>query len=662
MTSLLPAPADAAVLGQLLLMQNVLCGLPDERSIFGFIGRGLSLLPGVAGAAHEREVPPTTSDARQYALRGQTTEFGEIVIRLSDPARYAPYESYVTNFLSMVGLVLEERAQRAAIQRHQQELEQHVRSRTAQLLAEIGERRAVEAQLQQSRDMLALTLNSAPQAIYWKDAAGKYLGGNQTFAQLCGLDSPEQIAGKTDRDLPWREEDIAGYLSTDRQVLETGQAKRDLLEQVRGADGIVRWVETTKVPLRDCSGQPYAVLGVFEDVTERRVAEQERQSLQMQLAQAQKMESIGRLAGGVAHDFNNMLQAILGNASLALSYPGVSPQLREHLEEIRKAAERSAALTQQLLTFARKQSTTPRVLDLNAAVERTLKMLQRLITEEIHLQWEPGPALWPVKIDPNQVDQLLANLVVNARDAITGAGIIKIGTANLALQSDDPLRPRDIPAGDYVTLTVEDTGAGLSPAAQAHLFEPFFTTKPAGQGTGLGLATVYGIVRQNRGTIGVSTAPDLGTAFTVYLPRELAPAAMPERPPELRPARGTETVLLVEDEQQILTLTQMILQFEGYEVLAAAHPDDALAIAQRQTKVIHLLITDVIMPGMNGSDLYRRISEMKPDIRCLFISGFTADLLPKVPLPPDRCRFLAKPFTAEDLSRNVRAILDAGLA
>jgi signal transduction histidine kinase len=382
---------------------------------------------------------------------------------------------------------------------------------------------------------------------------------------------------------------------------------------------------------------------------EREKAHAEREKLQAQLTQAQKMESVGRLAGGVAHDFNNMLQAILGNAALALEdLPPGSPA-RESLEEIEKSAQRSADLTRQLLAFARKQTIAPRVLDLNETVAGMLKMLRRLIGEDIELAWRPGAKLWPVKMDPSQIDQVLANLCVNARDAIGGVGQVIIETANTTFDDTYVDTHPEVAAGDYVLLAVSDTGKGMDAATRAHLFEPFFTTKEQGKGTGLGLATVFGIVKQNRGVISVYSEPGQGTTFKIYLPR--AGAAAPRVAPDAarQSPRGVETVLLVEDEEQVLNLGRRLLELQGYTVLVATSPEGP----------IHLLITDVVMPGMNGRQLCERIHASRPELKCLYMSGYTADVIGHHGVLDAGVAFLQKPFTVRSLAEKVREVLGA---
>jgi two-component system, cell cycle sensor histidine kinase and response regulator CckA len=398
---------------------------------------------------------------------------------------------------------------------------------------------------------------------------------------------------------------------------------------------------------------------VIEMALYRFRAEEERRRMKIQLLQAQKMELVGRLAGGVAHDFNNMLQTILGNAALALEQVPVPSQLRDDLLEIQKAAQRSANLTRQLLAFARKQTISPKVLDLNDAIAGMLKMLHRLIGEHIQLEWRPGAAVWPIKIDPAQLDQIMANLAVNGRDAIQGVGQITIATHNRAADDLSALHHPDGILGDAVQLTITDTGSGMDAETLAHLFEPFYTTKDVGQGTGLGLATVYGIVQQNGGHISVESEPGRGTCFKICLPRtQEQPMPSPVAEPDTLP-RGTETILLVEDEAQILQVARRILQQAGYTVLAAKTPAEALRLVDQYPGVIQLLVTDVVMPGMNGRELQERLAPRLPALRCLFISGYTSNEISHQGMLGDHCELLQKPFTQHALTLRVREILDA---
>jgi signal transduction histidine kinase/ActR/RegA family two-component response regulator len=394
---------------------------------------------------------------------------------------------------------------------------------------------------------------------------------------------------------------------------------------------------------------------------EHKRADKEKEKLQAQLTQAQKVESVGRLAGGVAHDFNNMLQAILGNTSLALEeLPPASP-LRENLEEVQKSAQRSADLTRQLLAFARKQTVAPKVIDINDTIEAMLKMLRRLIGEDIDLAWLPGKELWLVNVDPSQVDQILANLCVNARDAIAGVGKLTIETANAVLDEEYCAGYADSTPGEYVLLAVSDNGCGMDAETRSHLFEPFFTTKEMGKGTGLGLATVYGAVKQNRGHINLYSEPGLGTTFKIYLPRHAAKAVPPaEAGPAQASARGSETILLVEDEPAILHIATKMLERLRYRVLAAGTPGEAIRLAKEHRGRIDLLMTDVVMPEMNGRDLAKNIQSLYPDIRLLFMSGYTANVIALQGVLDPGVHFLQKPFSLEQLMAKLREALDRG--
>ncbi|TAL17526.1 response regulator [bacterium] len=400
-----------------------------------------------------------------------------------------------------------------------------------------------------------------------------------------------------------------------------------------------------------------ATLGFFRDLSEIKRMEAERAKLEGQLLQSQKIESVGQLAGGVAHDFNNMLGVILGHAEFALEQIEPQNPLREDLEEIQKAAKRSAEITRQLLAFARKQTVAPKVLDLNDTIEPMQKMLRRLIGEDIYLEWKPGKDLWRVKIDPSQVDQLMANLVTNARDAIQGVGKVEIETDNVTLDEQYCEGHAGFMPGEYVLLAVSDSGAGMKKEELAKIFDPFFTTKERGKGTGLGLSTVYGIVKQNGGFINVYSEPGLGTTFRIYLPRTLAKAETAAEPGSVT-LGGSETILLVEDEEAILGLGRRILASLGYRVLAAGSPAEALRLAEENKGAIGLLVTDVVMPEMNGKELYEKISAIQPGLKCLFMSGYTANVIAHRGVIDEGVNFLSKPFSLKTLGAKIREVLD----
>jgi PAS domain S-box-containing protein len=527
-------------------------------------------------------------------------------------------------------------------------------------MTDISERKRAEAALCESREMLNLVLDTVPQSIFWKDRESRYLGCNQVFATAVGLDEPAQIIGKTDYDLPWPRKEADTYRADDREVMEKRQRKRHIIEPLQQADGTRLWIDTSKTPLLDGNGHCIGVLGVYEDISERKRIEEEREQLRDQLLQAQKMESVGRLAGGVAHDFNNMLQAILGNVELALEEHGLESPVHESLTEIQKCAQHSADLTRQLLAFARRQVVTPKVLDLNETIESMLKMLKRLIGEDIDLLWKPAAKLEPVFIDPAQIDQTLANLCVNARDAIghhNGKVTIETGMADFD-EEYCALHPGFVP-GRYIRLSVSDDGCGMDEPTRTNIFEPFFTTKNVGKGTGLGLATVYGVVKQNEGFINVYSKPGYGTSFHIYLPCHSAlPPQVCQRSEEASPSRGSETILLVEDEPAILSMTVMMLERKGYTVLGALTPGEAMRLAREHPGKIHLLMTDVVMPEMNGRDLARDLLALCPNLKCLFMSGYTADVIAHHGVLDSGIHFIQKPFSARDLASKLREVLD----
>ncbi len=388
---------------------------------------------------------------------------------------------------------------------------------------------------------------------------------------------------------------------------------------------------------------------IFSDITERKRAEVEKQTMTELFVQAQKMESVGRLAGGVAHDFNNMLGVILGHTELALDQVHISQPLFDDLKEIQKAAQRSADLTRQLLAFARKQTVVPKVLDLNETVSGMAKMLKRLIGEDIGMEWNPGEGLWTIRMDPSQVDQIMANLAVNARDAIQGIGTLTIETANVTVTEQYGAGHDNWVSGDYVCLSIRDTGVGMDEQTLQHIFEPFFTTKDATKGTGLGLSTVYGIVKQNSGYIKVQSKQGAGTKFEIYLPRfQGSTAGTSDR--SLSAAKGQGTVLLVEDEGSILRLTTRMLEDLGYLVLPAATPDEAIRSAQTHPGDIDVLLSDVVMPKMNGHDLANKIWSLRPGLKCIFMSGWTADILEHQGVMDPETYILQKPFSRQQLA------------
>jgi PAS domain S-box-containing protein len=528
-------------------------------------------------------------------------------------------------------------------------LEFDVGGRPARMLGTIqditSQKRTAEAQAR-----LSMAVEQAAEAIVITEPDGTMVYVNPAFEQITGYASAEAV-GRNPRILKSGEHDAEFY----RQMWATLTAGRVWRGHFinRRKDGRLYEEDATLSPVHDAAGKVVNYVAAKRDVTNEA-------ALERQLRQSQKMEAIGHLAGGVAHDFNNMLQSVMGFAELALGRVPPDHPVREDLDEILRGARRAAELTKQLLTFARKQNIAPRVVDLNDAISTSLKMLRHLIGEDISLVWLPGDALWSVKMDPNQIDQLLANLCINARDAITGVGKIIIETVNQSIDEADGLTQTNTVPGDYVVCIVSDSGCGMTKEVQTRIFEPFFTTKGAGAGTGLGLAMVYGIVKQNRGFINVYSEPGKGTTFRIYLPRfgsETAGKAQSAAAPAT--LGGSETVLLVDDEIGVRTIVTLLLKHSGYTVLTAETPEAALRLALEHAGPIHLLLTDVAMPGMNGRELAQRVAEMRPATKVLFISGYAATALGKSDLSPAASTFLAKPFTRDELARKVRDVLDS---
>jgi len=507
-------------------------------------------------------------------------------------------------------------------------------------------RRAAERNLRESEEKYRLLITNAGEAIFIiQDDAVKF--PNSKALEMSGY-STEELAGIPFIDLVHpsdKDAVLEGYL----KLLEGKQPEPSPF-RIIDKKGKERWVQLTTAPI--IWEKKPGILCFLRDVTDEK-------KLEAQLMQAQKTEAVGQLAGGVAHDFNNLLTVIIGNTEMALMDVASSDPLYARLQNVDNAARRSADLTRQLLAFARKQSISPKVLNLNETVSGMIEMLRRLIGENIDLAWRPWVELWPVKIDPTQIDQVLANLSVNARDAIAGVGKVTVETGNIAFDEDYCATHPDSMPGEYVFLAVSDDGSGMDQETRAHLFEPFFTTKGVGKGTGLGLATVYGIVKQNDGFINVYSEPGQGTTFKIYFPRHKAePAEILLESAAETPQGGAETILMVEDEKEILDLGKRILEKLGYMVLIGKTPGEAIRLAQEHTGDIRLLITDVVMPEMNGRDLADRLASIKPGLKCLFMSGYTANIIARRGVLEEGVHFIEKPFSIKNLAAKVREVLD----
>jgi two-component system, cell cycle sensor histidine kinase and response regulator CckA len=513
---------------------------------------------------------------------------------------------------------------------------------------DVTERRRQAAE----RDRLLRAIEQAREAILITDTGGDIQYVNPAFEAVTGY-TRDEVLGENPRMLKSGEQD-AGFYDAMWRSLTAGETWNGRLVN-RRKDGSTFTVDVSVSPVRDRTGAIVNYVAVQRDITREL-------DLESQLFQARKMEAIGRLAGGLAHDFNNMLTVITGHVDMALELPDLRHTVRDDLEQVREAAQHSAALIRQLLTFARKQIITPRVLDLNEAIASRLPMLRRLIGANVRLTWDPGTDLWPVSLDPAQLDQVLTNLLVNARDAIGDVGEITVETGTDVFDEAYCADHVGFVPGEYVQLVVSDTGSGMDRETVANVFEPFFSTKAPEKGSGLGLATVYGIVRQNDGFINVYSEPGEGSTFRIYLPRASEATIDVPVPVETGasdvPVGGSETVLLVEDEAALLRLAERILARLGYRVLAAGSPDEALALAAGYEGTIDVLLTDVVMPGMNGRDLYRVLLETLPGLRCLVMSGYTADVIAHRGVLDEGVNFLQKPFSSRALAKALRETLD----
>jgi two-component system cell cycle sensor histidine kinase/response regulator CckA len=548
----------------------------------------------------------------------------------------------------------------AALRMANEDLERRVTDRTAELVqanrdlqAQIAERQRMEAALLTERNLLRALIDNVPDQIYVKDTAGRFVLANAATMQSLNVSAPDHLLGKTDVDF-FPPEQVAQYRADELAVLQSGRPLINKEESGidKQTDSAI-WNLTTKVPVWDAQGQIIGLVGINRDITARK-------RLEAQFLQAQKMEGIGRLAGGVAHDFNNLLTAIIGYAELARDGLDPTNPLHSDLEAILQAANRATTLTHQLLVFARKQILEPKVLQLNELVLNLDKLLRRLIGEDIELVALTAPDLWSVKADANQIEQVLLNLAINARDAMPQGGKLTIETANVELDAAYSHQHVGVIAGSHVMLAVSDTGVGMTPEVQAQVFEPFFTTKEAGKGTGLGLATCYGIVKQHGGHISIYSEVAHGTTFKVYLPRttEVDDSRLTDALPETMLA-GTETVLLVEDALAVRQLAARVLRQLGYTVLEASDGVEALRVAGEHLGAIDLLLTDVVLPQLGGTVLAERLRGTYPRLKVLFMSGYTDQTVIHHSLLEPGVAFMQKPFAPVVLARKVREVLAA---
>jgi PAS domain S-box-containing protein len=515
---------------------------------------------------------------------------------------------------------------------------------------ERAEHKRIEKAMRETQERFIGIYESSKDAIAYSTLDGLFLDVNDSFLKLTGH-TKEELLTKTYQDLtPMEYRKFEADII--QKIIRSGEPAEYEKEYLR-KDGSLVATSLTVFVVKNREGQPGALAAIIKDVTERK-------TLEMQLFQAQKMEAIGQLTGGIAHDFNNLLTIVNGYSEMLLqTLPASDPQ-RDNAVQIKEAGERAVLLTRQLLAFSRRQMLEPKVLELNAVVTNTEKMLTRMIGEDIQLVTALMPRLGRVKADPGQIEQVIVNLAVNARDAMPQGGKLTIETANVELDENFARRHVVVKPGQYVMLAASDTGCGMDAETQKRIFEPFFTTKERGKGTGLGLATVYGIVKQSGGSIWVYSEVGRGTTFKMYLPRvEEEPDAVLPGTVRAAPLKGTETILLVEDDTPLRKLTLAILRHGGYDVLSAASREEALQLCGRHQGPIHLMLTDVVMPGRSVREFVEQLASTRPAMKVLHMSGYTDDTVVRHGVMEQSVAFLQKPFTTHSLLRKVREVLDA---
>jgi PAS domain S-box-containing protein len=521
----------------------------------------------------------------------------------------------------------------------------------------LARERAAHRRVEASETLLRAITDAIPDPVFLKDRESRWLFASPATLRVLARPA-EQVVGRTDREIYEDQAAAEVLIATDRRIVESGVAEV-VEERIQTPTGY-RVYLTTKAPYRDLEGRIVGIIGNARDITQRKRGEEElreRLSLDEQVRQAQKLESVGRLAGGVAHDFNNLLTVVLGCAeALRSDAARGAPASLEDVDEIRAAGERARDLTRQLLAVARRQVVAPVALDLNGVLRGSEKLLRRVLGEDVELAVDLQPELWWIRADPGQIEQVVLNLAVNARDAMPRGGTLALSTRN-------GRRDRGGDGGadggaEGVWLSVRDSGAGMGPEVRAHLFEPFFTTKPDGKGTGLGLATVYGIVSQADGRVRVESEPGRGTTFELWFPRTLDPPAAVAPAPPPRAVAGTERVLVVEDDARVRDVTVRALRANGYQVVVAGGGREALALDADALDRLELVVTDVVMPGLDGRTMADELRRRRPGLRVLYVSGYTEDAVIARGVLSSGVEFLAKPFTPAQLVARVRAVLD----
>ena len=518
--------------------------------------------------------------------------------------------------------------------------------------------RQSEESLQRERNLLLTLINNLPDHIYLRDREDRFILANKAVAEFMGAGDPAQLTGKKDSDF-YPPEVAAQFAEDDRLILEEGRSFINQERCDRSASGALRWVMTTKVPIIDESGRIHGLVGIGRDFTESRETKEALRRSQEQLQQGQKMEAIGRLAGGIAHDFNNLLTVIKGFAEfIDARLPHGDPSKIE-IGEIRSAAQRAARLTSQLLAFGRKQILQPRIMPINDVVQAMRNMLPRILGEDVELSISLGEEAGRIRADQGQLEQVIMNLSVNARDAMPQGGRLSITTENVFVSASMRFDHPELKPGPYVALRVVDTGTGMDAATLSRIFEPFFTTKEPGRGTGLGLSTVYGIIKQSDGFIYCDSTPGRGTSFVIYFPRVFAQDQVTAAEGRASTsASGNETVLLVEDEEALRGFVRATLEKSGYTVIEAGDGVSALDLISRGDQAVDVLVTDVVMPRMGGYELARRVLQDTPTTRVLYMSGYAEETIMPPPLDGRPVDLVRKPFEAAALLSRLRDVLD----
>ncbi len=635
--------ASAKVLGQLLIMQNMLCSLPDENSIFSFVCRGLQDVPGVIDVNCVEIIPEDLpSSSRTYSIRIGENIIYALLLNISNQAAFAPYDKYLENFCFMLSVVLEERNQRRHNELQKVNLERLVKERTEDLRS--------------SEQRIKILLDNLPQKIYHKDIDSNYVSCNKSFARDLKIES-EAIFGTTDYDYYPRE--LAdNFRRNDQKIIKSGEPQDIVWKHV--VDGKEYWLDSLKVPVRDGGDKVIGVLGIQRDVTDLKLVEDEKNRLEAQLVQAHKMEAVGTLAGGIAHDFNNILAAILGYAELARMSAMSGESAVSDLNQVLKATKRAKELVRQILTFSRQDDQERKPLQVHLVVKEALKLLRASIPTTIEILDNVVTEDDNVLADPTQIHQIIMNICTNAYHAMREKG----GTLAIELMQveiepgDSKVSSLHLNPGNYVVLTISDTGTGMTRAVRERIFEPYYTTKKHGEGTGMGLALVHGIVNKHEGHVSVYSEPGKGTSFQVYLPRIMASSTEEEEEGFESIPTGNERILLIDDEEELVRLEKRILENLGYKVTSVTNSDEALDMFKAQADKYDLVMTDMTMPNLTGIELAQYFMEIKPDIPIILCTGFSELINREKAIALGVREYVMKPIVRKELAIVVRKVLD----